>query len=149
MGEPIQMFKKIVLVLILNFIFFFSIGSLIFNHRTVNDRKVDLFLIGLNDEKILVDYLKPTTSHKYLTVKITTPSTTKEICYEISSKKLVETTRCAKDIEIDLDEHSVGSLTAAPYNSRNVLFSEFLTGHIKISGLRLNDVFAVLKWSDY
>lgn len=143
------MFKRIVLVLILNFIFFFGIGSFLFNHRTVNDRKVDLFVIGLEDEKILNEFLKPSTSHKYVTVKITTPSITKEICYEISSKNLVETNKCVEDIEIDLDEHAVGSLTTAPYNSRNVIFSEFLTGHIKVSGLRLNDVFTVLKWSDY
>jgi len=143
------MFKKIVLVIILNFIFFFSAGSFLFNHRTVSNRKVDLFVIGLEDEKILNDFLKPSTSHKYLTVKIATPSITKEICYEISSKNLVETNKCVKDIEINLDEHAVGSLTTAPYNSRNVIFSEFLTGHIRISGVKLNDFLTVLKWSDY
>jgi hypothetical protein len=145
----IEMIKKIVLVLIINFIFFFSVGSVLYDHRTVNNRKVDLFVIGLEDEKILTDYLKPSTSHKCLAVKIITPSITKEIYYEISNKKLVRTDKCVKDIEITLDEHAVGSLTTAPYNSRNVIFSEFLMGHIRISGLKLKDFFTVLKWSDY
>jgi hypothetical protein len=142
------MLKKMIIVVLLNFVIFFSIGIVLYNKRIVNDRKIDLFIIGLEDEKILTRYLNPNTPHKYMTVKIITPNTTRELCYEISSKKMIRITNCTKDIEITLDEHAVGSFTAAPYNPRSVLFSEFLMGHIRVTGIKLNDILTVLKWSE-
>jgi len=141
------MFKKIFAIIIINFLLFFGMGILLYNKRLDVDAKIDLFLIGLENKK-LFNYFQ-IKNHKYLNVKILTANKTIEKCYKILEKKLEETNNCVEDINVALDRHAISTIINNPYNLRSVLFSEFLTGHVKITGLRINDITSIMLKQDW
>ena len=130
-------------------ILFSAAGLLIFNKRPAPANKVELFLKGFENEKIGLYYFnlgKLSKSHSNILLSITDDIGKKhDACYAITATSLKRTDNCKKDIVISLDNHAIGSLLANSYDAKNILLSEFLTGHFKITGLGLNDIPAVIR----
>jgi hypothetical protein len=132
------MLKKIFGIVIINFLLFFGLGAILYNKRPDVDTKINLFFIGLENKK-LFNYLQ-LKNHKYLNIEIFTANETIERCYKILDEKLEKTDNCVEDIKVIFDEHSISTIINSPHNLRSMLFSEILTGHAKITGLRITDI---------
>lgn len=119
-----------------------------FDKRLDVRERLDPFLIGLENEKISEYYLnlkKLHKTHTHLTIKfVNSTATIKEVCYEIQPDRLKKTSKCMEDLQIILDEHAASSLILSSFYPQNILFSEFLTGHVKVKGIKLNDILAIL-----
>lgn len=142
--------QKFIIFIFIIFALFFSSGILLFNVRPSINDKVEPFLNSLTNEKIGLYYLN-FDKFEGKNIRISVINGSKNIadrCYSVSKGKMVKTslTTCSNDIEIIMDDHAVGSLVAYSYNMKNVLFSEFLFGHIKIKGLGLIGALSIVKF---
>ena len=141
--------KKIIILVMINFALFFSAGYFLYEKRPDYRDKLNPFFDSLENEKVGLYYLNLgflQRNHNYLTIKIVNSSgVVAETCYEIKENRLERVGNCQKDLEIILDDHAMSSIIYSSYTMKNILFSEFLFGHAKINGLKLQDVFGVLK----
>ena len=144
------MLKKIFMLVILNFLIFFSVGKVMFDKEIDVSDKLEPFLDSLENTKIGAYYFhlgNMQKLHKYLSIEfINSTGTIKKVCYEIQSEKLERTAECENDIQIILDEHATSTIILGSMRPFNVLFSEFLMGHVKFEGLTFYDLMMVLKW---
>ena len=143
------MLKKIIILLAINFIIFFTVGFLLYERRPDYMDKLNPFFDSLENEKVGLYYLNLGVlqkNHKYLAIEVVNSTgVVKEACYDIQENKLKRVESCQKDLEIIFDEHAISSMITSSYSAKNLLFSEFLFGHVKINGLKLQDAFGVLK----
>ena len=143
------MLKKILLFIAVMIVIFSAAGLLVFNKRPAPSQKIDLFLKGFENEKIGLYYFnlgKLSKSHSNILLSITDDIGKKhEACYDITTTSLKKTNDCKKDIVISLDNHAMGSLLANSYDAKNIILSEYLTGHFKITGLGLKDIPSVIR----
>lgn len=142
-------FKKIIILLVINFILFFSFGYLIYEKREDYRDKLNPFFDSLGNEKVGLYYLNLDffqRNHKYLEIRVVNSTGgVADACYAILVNKLSRTTSCQNDIEIILDEHAMSSMIMSSYRMKDIILSEFLFGHIKIHGLKFQDFLGVLK----
>jgi len=111
--------------------------------------KLDSFLNGLENEKIGSYYLNLdfiSKNHKCMKLEITNSTgIVMDAYYKISESKFERINMCQEDVKIILDEHAISTIIMSSYNIKNILFSEFLFGHIKFSGLTFNDMVGAFK----
>jgi hypothetical protein len=142
--------KKLIVFILIIFVLFFSSGILLFNERPDINGKIEPFLDSLTNKKIGLYYLN-FDKFQGKDVRISVISGSKKIadrCYSVSSEGMIKAslTTCSNNIEIIMDDHAIGSFVASSYQMKNILFSEFLFGHIKIKGLRLIDTLSIINF---
>jgi hypothetical protein len=149
------MLKKIIIIILLNFLIFFSAGKILFDKTKDVKGKLDPFLDSMENPKIglyFIDLGNLQKNHKYISLEFVNPTgTVKKACYEIHSDKLKKIPECKDDAQIILDEHATSMLIFGPtLRPFYILLSEFLMGHVKFKGLTpydfLYNFLAVLKW---
>lgn len=144
------MLKKIVIIVLLNFFIFFSVGVIAFNKAIYVNDKLDPFLNSIANKKIGLYYFDLESMqklHKYVSIEIVNSTgIIKRACYEINADSLKMIPECKDDVQIILDEHAASTIILGSMRPFNVLFSEFLMGHIRFKGLTINDFLMVLKW---
>ena len=140
--------QKMIILILVNFLVFFSIGKVFFDKRPAISGRIEYFLKGLENPKLPyhLNLEKLHRNHNYLTIEIiNSTSTIRKVCYQILSDRLKIIEDCKEDLEITMDEHAASSIIVASYYPQNTLFSEFIFGHIKVSGFTFDDILAILK----
>jgi hypothetical protein len=137
-----------VIFVAVTFLLFFSAGKILFDKRLPIEGRIDYFLKGLENPKLpyQLNLESLSSNHQYLTIEIVnSTSTIRKACYRIMPDRLKMTDDCKDDLQIVLDEHAASSLISASYNPQNVLFSEFIFGHIRFQGLKFEDILAIFR----
>ena len=139
--------KRLVAALFLtNIIVFFSVGILLFNDRPITEDKADLFLKTLTQPKTsyYLDFSRLSKDHDNLRLKISSQKgIVRDVCYKITNKTLNPTSESCNDIVVELDDHALGTIILSSFHPREALFSEFITGHIKITGLGVDEILSL------
>ena len=139
---------KFAILTVLTFLVFFSVGRVFFDKRPPIDGRIDYFLMGLENPKLPyhMNFERLHVNHEFLRIKIVnSTSTLRDVCYNILPDGLKIVDSCKEDLTVVLDEHAAVSLITMSYYPQNTLLSEFIFGHVKVSGLKFNDILAILK----
>jgi len=126
--------RKAVAFIMVSLSLFLAVGIVAFNDRGFPDQNIEYFFQAVENPKALRFYGSLSTFGNTLAIEVQSNGATRKACYSIGA----ETKRiplCNADITITLDEHAFGSLIRADYYAKGTLASEYLFGHVKITGV--------------
>lgn len=140
MNERKKIAIKFILVIFIYFITAMLSELLFLNFRNINEENVNGFLLALEDSKAYSRYFN---NFRISDFCIDVPYWQKVKCFSVK-EKLIKIEQNDKLPKIILDNRALEGLIRGSFNPKEVIFSEFIFGHIKLENF---DIFSgVMLW---